>query len=143
MVKIEAFPESEVKDIDINPYRVRRRVRGKVKEFVPDWVLTIVFSVVWGFILTAFLVVTASNIVSGMISGITFVLAAVIALLMFPTYSPSYRTVLWSIAISSTCAYAATYFSLDNLLIILVPTAIFIALRVNMNGRKLWSLMRD
>ena len=141
MAKIEAFPEDSVKSIeDFDPNTLKKRVEKAGREFFPPWVFTVALSMFWLITLPGILAVISLNFLSGILAGIGLVLASMLAVLVYETYSPGWRTIAWAIPISLGLSYLATLVGdfPGRLLMIIIPTGLFVAMRVNMNARKLF-----
>lgn len=143
MAKIEAFPESESPQdsYDFDPFVVKRKVEKAGSRFFPPWVFTVALSLLWLLILPGIMSVIAGNFLSGILAGIGLVLASMLALLVYETYSPSWRTVAWAMALSVGLSYAVIQIGdfPGRLLAIIIPTGLLVAARVNMNARKLFA----
>ena len=145
MAKIKAFPEPKAFDErELDPRSIKAKIDKKRDEFFPPWVLTIALGLVWLSILPGVLAVLAANLVSGAIAGVGLVLSSVLALLLYDTYSPSWRSLAWAIPLSMILTYVAIQVGdfPGKLLMVIIPTGLFIALRANMNGRKMLEMWR-
>lgn len=140
MAKIEAFPESP-RQKDFDPSDLTRKVKKTTREFFPPWVFTVALSLLWLALLPGMLAAIAGNLASGVLAGVGLVLASMLAVLVYDTYSPSWRTIAWGIVISLALSYLAIQIGdfPGRLLMIIIPTGLFVAMRANMNARKLFT----
>lgn len=141
MAKIEAFPEDSVKSVeDFDPIVLKKRIERAGRDFFPPWVFTVALSMLWLITLPGILAVISLNFLGGVVAGVGLVLASMLAVLVYETYSPAWRTIAWAIPISLGLSYLAMQLGdfPGRLLLIIIPTGLFVAMRVNMNARKLF-----
>jgi len=121
---------------DVLRYKARR-----VRKFLfPEPVWVVLIAVVWAVLLPGLFAVLTQNIVSGVLAALMLIITTTLIVLLWETYTPKWRTMAWSMLISSVLAVVALRFVEPQngvLLLAIIPTGLFVAARANMNFRKL------
>lgn len=145
MSKVKAFPDTPTPDFtkksEKKPWR--KRLANVRAEFFPEWVPVLALGAFWLFTLPGMLSVVSGRVLPGLLSGAGLVLASILALMSWETYSAKWKTAVWAILISFVTTYVLTKFPEWSLLTVIIPTGLFVALRVNMNARRLWVTVQD
>lgn len=145
MAKIQAFPDTPTPDFnkksDKKPWR--KRLSEVRADFFPEWVPVLALGLFWLFTLPGMLSVVSGRILPGLLSGAGLVLASTMAIMAWDTYGAKWKTAVWAILISFVTTFVLTKFPDLSLLLVVVPTGLFVALRVNMNARRLLATVRD
>lgn len=142
MSKIRVHEEpTVVGEVDADPQSVARGIKGFVGGFFPQWVKTFTFAAAWLAMLPSLMALIAPNPLSGMLSGAGLVLASSFAVVAYPTYSPPWRTLAWGLLLSTTIVFFLLLIPSFpfKLFVVLIPTGLLVAARVNMNWRRLRS----
>lgn len=131
------LPEKQGRSkFDVLRYKARRARKFLFPE--PVWVVLI--AVLWAVLLPGIFAVLTQNIVSGVLAGLMLIITTTLVVLLWDTYTPKWRTMAWSMLISSLLAvFVLRFVEPENgvLMLVIIPTGLFVAGRANMNFRKL------
>lgn len=123
----------------------RKRLAQIKAEYFPAWVPVIGISLFWLITLPGMLAVLVERLLPGALTGIGLVVATTLAVLSWETYTPKWRTMAIALALSLAITYTMVQIpeTPGALLWIVVPTGLFVALRVNMNARRIIARIRN
>lgn len=125
---------------------VRYKARRVRKFLFPEPVWVVLIAVLWAVLLPGIFAVLTQNIISGVLAGLGLIITTTLVVLLWDTYTPKWRTMAWSMLLSSMLAVITLRFVEPTngvLMLVIVPTGLFVAARANMNFRKLILMIRD
>lgn len=143
MPDIYAHPASEAQSRPESGRRSRDRIRDARRFLFPEWSITVAAGLVFTAVFSSLCITTSGAAVSGGLAGLMFGVAMTMACLMWDTYSPAHRTLWWGTVLSILCGWGMAQFGLANLLFLMVPNALLMAARANMNLRRLLATLRN
>lgn len=145
MAKIQAYSDTPTPDFNKKSTKKpwRKRLANARADFFPEWVPVLALGLFWGLTLPGMLSVVSGRILPGMISGISLVIASTLAVMVWETYSAKWKTTVWAIMLSFLTTFILTRYPEWSLLLVIIPTGLFVALRVNMNARRLWATVQE
>lgn len=133
--------QTSVRVVDVK--KAENKPLPRLRSFVSklDWLISLLVALFWFSFLAIALGTVFNDPFAGGMSAFMFVVAVYLSVMLWPPYTPAWRTLVWSWLLSMGTTWLVGRIEVDiptALLLSVLPVVIFVFLRCNGNARRIF-----